>query len=552
MNRQTPHYRLSKLDVTAAAVIGCLAAYLLAGETVDAWPFEDTANYFSVARSVAGGNGFQTDLIYYPEQSSFNSIPAPQTVFPPGYSVVLAAVARTFGWTIERSAQVVCLISYACSTVLLLSLCIFAGLQRRSAWLIVAVWLSTASVWVYTWSAASEPLFVVLTMTAVLFCSSSKTPWWPWIVAGIATALAFSLRYVGVFLMLTLGLTALRDSGLQLRRLLRCTIPLLALSAVLMGMLFLRNHLLIGSWRGGNEYASQPFTDVLVVFYYAVCRIVGFSKTALLRGEFVSVALLIGSGGLLLAISGSLSMKRLTDWFRNLDLRKMTIVLYGPVSLTLLFYLDMTSNSGMTTRLLLPTMPFFLLSLAMIVEGVQKSGQWQKRLANISVACMIMAFILGQQTSLAEFHHDARTGRAVLATLKQPVSSGETLAEFLQERMTVDSPLLSCQPQLAHFYLKRPLLGLPTTYFDKAQRQWTEKRTAEYATKFGVGYVLLLTHPDVRNDAEFFVELHRGLVPEWLEVVEEGPDYRLFQLTRPMSPSSLRVLSSAEHGSQQP
>lgn len=517
-------------ELAAAMLAGIVAAIFLSGHSVDDWPFEDTANYFSVARSVLNDDGLKTDLIYYPEQASFETIPAPQTVFPPGYSVVLAAVSKVTGASIERSAESVCLVSYACSAVLVFCVGVFAGLQRRSAWVVVAIWLSTASMWVYTWSAASEPLFMVLTMTAVACCGTTKQRAWPWVVAGIAAALAFSLRYVGVFLILTLGLAAVREYWFQFRRFFRWTIPVLGPSAVMMAVLFLRNHWLIGSWRGGNDYVSQSFGEVLIVFYYAVCRIVGFSRTALLQGEFVSLALTIGIAGLLVSALRAGAPGRVVAWCRSLSLRQSVIFLYGPISLALLFYLDITSNSGMTTRLLLPTMPFFLVTLAMLVEYAVAAGGWRRRMATVAVSLLVVGMIFGQKTALSEFHRDASIGRSVHAILQQPVSSGESLLSFLQQEVTTSSPVLSCQPQLAHFYLKCPLLGLPTTYFDKEQQQWTAQRTQAYAAKFGVGYVLLLSDESIRNDAEVFTEIAAGRIPDWMQLVERGPGYQLFSI----------------------
>jgi hypothetical protein len=154
-----PSHQIRRLDLAfaLAAGIAVAVACVLSSQPTVNWPFEDTANYLSVARSVINGDGLQTDLIYYPEQASFRSLPAPQTVFPPGYSLAVAAVTQIGDLTVERSSQILCLTGYACSAPLLMCLAIFCGLRRTTAAIIVGVWLLTTSFWVYTCSITSEP-----------------------------------------------------------------------------------------------------------------------------------------------------------------------------------------------------------------------------------------------------------------------------------------------------------------------------------------------------------------------------------------------------------
>ena len=273
-----PSHQIRRLDLAFALAAGIAVACVLSSQPTVNWPFEDTANYLSVASSAINGDELQTDLIYYPEQASFRSLPAPQTVFPPGYSLAVAAVTQIGDLTVERSSQILCLTGYACSAPLLMCLAIFCGLRRTTAAIIVGVWLLTTSFWVYTCSITSEPLFIALTMTAIAGCSSSENRWRMRLVAGTATAGAFSIRYVGVFLAVTLGLAVLKQYRSEIRNLLRCVFLLLGPMAFLMVILFTRNHLLSGNWRGGNNYESQSFYDVLIIFYYSVCRLIGFFK----------------------------------------------------------------------------------------------------------------------------------------------------------------------------------------------------------------------------------------------------------------------------------
>lgn len=527
---ELPSHQIRKLDLVVALAAGVAVALVLSFQNTERWPFEDTANYLSVARCILNGDGLKTDVVYYPEQASFQTFPAPQTVFPPGYSLAVAAVAKGSGLSVEDSAQVLSLVSYACIAPLLFCFAFLAGLQRTLSYTVLALWLSTAAFWVFTCSVASEAVFVLLTLFAVVCCSASENRRWLLLVAGTSAAFAFSVRYVGVFLAITLGLAILIHHGFHIRRMLRSAVLLLSPGALMMAILFVRNHLLIGSWKGGNNYESQSFVDVLVIFYYAVCRIVGFSKTSLLQGELVSVGLVAGFVLLAVMLLKQWSFRGLRSFSRTRDLRQITILLYGPVSIAFLFYLDITSNSGMTSRLLLPTIPFFLVTLGLIVQQAISSDGWNRRLAMFASVMLIASFLAGQRISLAEFHNDARIGRAVERTLQQEVASGETLLNLLRRIVTKKSALLSCHPQFTSLYLQRPVLGLPTDYFNTLRNDWTPETTRQYIKGFPVQYVLLLTDVELTNDAEFFEQLNSGEAPDWLQQKASGKGFRLFEV----------------------
>ncbi len=207
-------------------------------------------------------------------------------------------------------------------------------------------------------------------------------------------------------------------------------------------------------------------------------------------------------------------------------------MLYGPISVAMLFYLDITSNSGMTTRLLLPTVPFFPVTLGLIIEQVLRSQGWLRRISVLATVTMIVSVIAGQQTTLAEFHNDARVGRAVHSILQQRVSADSTLLTDLQRRITIDATLLSCQPLLTSFYLKRPVPGLLTSYFNTNRKDWTAETTLRYIDGFQVGCVLLLANTEITNDAQFFQDIEDGRTPIWLRLEQSAAGYRLFRVVK--------------------
>src|SRR5579862_4502143 len=52
----------------------------------------DCYQYLSMAHNIRTGNGIATSLLHYSENQGLGLIPSPQTVFPPGYSIVIAGL----------------------------------------------------------------------------------------------------------------------------------------------------------------------------------------------------------------------------------------------------------------------------------------------------------------------------------------------------------------------------------------------------------------------------------------------------------------------------
>ena len=518
-------------DAALFLTFGIVSVALLCCLQSDVWAFEDTAHYTSMARLLLEGRGLVTDLVYYSAQAQFGTIPAPQTVFPPGYSIAIAASSWLFNISADAAAQAICYVSYAILPLLLFMVARDAGVHRKSAYAVVLTFLSMVTGWVYVWSFASDIPFIALILLCICCCRYFEYRRSILIGAGIVLAIAFSFRYVAVFLVATLGIAALLRFRLRIKQHLRFAAPVFAPVLITMAFVFGRNHRLVGTWRGGNNYdTSQSFIEVAEVFYYSCCRLTGFSKTELLNADPASIGQLIS--GLLLAVAllRTASLHRTLAWLREATVQQLAIFLFCPIYLAFLFYLDMTKNAGMSTRLLLPIFPFAAMTIAKLAESASAAVPGYRRILLISCSMLIVSFGAGQWLSYAEFRDDGAVGRAVFGTLQESVDN-ESLLHVLRSRLTEDAPILSSQPQLVNFFLHRPLLGLPTDYFNTEHTPWTRERSLEYCNRFGIRFVLLLTGKDMSNDAEFFIELEQGIVPDWLKAIAAGNGFVLFEVT---------------------
>src|SRR5205814_613629 len=72
----------------------------------------DGAFFVSAGKNLASGRGFTTSILWHEEQYRLGRMPAPQTVFPPGYPLLIALVSR-LGADPPYAAFLVSLVSFA-------------------------------------------------------------------------------------------------------------------------------------------------------------------------------------------------------------------------------------------------------------------------------------------------------------------------------------------------------------------------------------------------------------------------------------------------------
>jgi hypothetical protein len=110
---------------------------------------------------------------------------------------------------------------------------------------------------------------------------------------------------------------------------------------------------------------------------------------------------------------------------------------------------------------------------------------------------------------------------------------GETVAQFLRERVTPARPLLGNEAQLLGAVLDRPVLGLTRASYTR--KVWTEDQVRQLVASYGVAYVVFFpdlfdpTVPEDRN-RPFFHQLDRGEAPPWLVAILVAPDVRVYRV----------------------
>jgi len=165
----------------------------------------DGVQYTSTAENWLEGSGFATNALMFTPHFQ-GVIPAPQTVWPPGYPLLIALVT-SLGLTIHSAALLVNLISLVTNALLVFLMLVRYQLSHRTSLCCAIIFYFTAMPWSYSFALATEPLFSALILTAIFFQPSDpRGKIWPWLISGTFIALCLSVRYSGVLFSAGVGL----------------------------------------------------------------------------------------------------------------------------------------------------------------------------------------------------------------------------------------------------------------------------------------------------------------------------------------------------------
>ena len=246
----------------------------------------DGYQYLSEARNIITGNGFSTSLLNFDENLRPGIIPAPQTAFPPGYSIAIAGV-QFLGADGEAAGVAVSLASFACTMALLIYIGRLLDIRTGALRCVLFMVLCSGASWALAVSVASDSLFTAITLLGLGFLLSGESledrprARTCYLVIGCCiVGLSFWVRYAGCFLIATVWFY-FATRWLMVRRRDRFCDAALAtvILATLVLPLWIRNALLV-EYRGGGTQSDQqaPFGDLwgvpsrLGAVVYWLCR----------------------------------------------------------------------------------------------------------------------------------------------------------------------------------------------------------------------------------------------------------------------------------------
>lgn len=526
--------RTSRGRAAATVFAGCVLAAILGGVSFDgARLANDTAQYFSVADNLRAGRGPATSIIYYEEHYALGTVPAPQTVFPPGYPVAIALAAAS-GLATATAAFVVDLLSWVASIGLLFSIALARGHSPSRALGCAVAFACLALPWVYTHEMLSEPLFIALTLasTRCLAGSRRQPAYGSFLLAGVAASAAITVRYAGVFFAAAVAVVLAVE--LVRRRSLRTLIHGVAFAvpvAVTTLTLFWRNARLVGDFRGGNAHeVVKPIGDVLDTALKSAAALVGVGRR-LGPAELAALIALALVALLMWRARGRVSLARDALAAAMRDRAALLTAVYPLVSIAALLYLERVSSIGLDERMLVPLVPFAFLFTLEAARGVNVGVRAPRRLARVTVAVVALAYLAGQaHVARAAFEGPSRAA-AIASALAEPLGE-TTVGDWLRARASVEHPVLGNEPQLLGAVLERPVVGLTAPKY--SPRTWTADAALRLIRAYGVEHVVLFPHRvppgSVEDRSPVLAELAAGTVPPWLVPVHVSGAVRVYRV----------------------
>jgi len=542
--------------VLGVSLVGLVALYDRSFISIDG------AFYVSAAQNLASGHGFATSIIWNEEQYRAGGMPAPQTVFPPGYPLLIAVVSR-LGVDPPYAAFLVALLAFSAIPLVIYDILRAAGHPPLRAFAVSAVWLGAPFAWFNVLSCMSEMLFTLLTLVSLrCVMQSDRDPGRRdlWLAAaGTVAGLAFTVRYQGVYYLISLGLFfLLRVTRARDRQSVRALMLVAGPASVFVVALFVRNHLLIGKLVTLIP-EDRSLLDVLRTFAWGLGELLGFTRSGLLGGGVPEVMFVI------VVVAGLVGGVCWAGRFA-LDRTALVAALGGPhISLSLAYVTTSIilmvqgaqnyATGHISPRYLLALIPFGLLCLpdGLPLVRLTPSRAWHARAVRLWWGVAALALVAGQ---VNVFHHhwrllhQANPYRTMADALQRPVAN-ESLLQFLRDRVTTASPLLGNEAQLLGAVLDRPVLGLPRAGYTR--KVWTDDQVRGLVAAYGVDYVVFFpglfnpSDPQDRN-RPFFRELTRGSVPPWLVAILLAPDVRLYRVDRAAIAGSSSDLGHARRG----
>lgn len=522
--------------LAAAAAIAIALVMLFRAEYLNT----DTAQYVVTARHLLRGQGLTTSLIYFEQQMVTGGVPTPQTVWPPGYPALIAGLMM-LGVPFVYAPFLLALLAH-----LLTSVVLYAVLRRIGCgtWLAAGgavVWVATSLASVMVLRGLSETtytFFTVLSAWFVAVASGSERRRSALMIAGAAAAAAFLIRYSGITFVAALG--AVVAVAWLMERSARewwTAVATMLIPVAVIAILFLRNHLLVGSISGGPSLdVTSSVSEVVRALFWSFEQMLGvFDRLGVLAGLLALLATCWVFIELVRVASQSS-----VDVVPNRSATTVAQLSFVYVALSVLLYGSMALNRPtelLVARYMLPLLPFLVIIFCtMIAVAARSIASPARRLALMAAAATVFLGFLAVQVHSVGYWREwiggDRKFAVMIQAMTEPVGRGDVRG-VIDRIAGANGPVLAVDGQLLGMWLDRPAIGLSEAAW--THKTWTADEVHEMVQKFGVKVVCEFPSTfnvaaDVNRHRVFFIDLAQGRLPSWLRLAAETKSARVYEV----------------------
>lgn len=496
----------------------------------------DSFQYLAVAEQALDGHIGETSLVHFDAERSFGRVPAPMVTFPVGYPLVVAVLGAA-GFDLTTGAMVV---NVGCALICVVLLWWMTGMLRLPHWArhtVLGLTVVNGTLLLFATTASTEMLFttVVLAGCALMlraYLTDGRVTLGAWAASGIAFGAAYHVRYAGIFLVLGLGVVAVRHLIRRRRELLLGSVIAGATASLLVGAGMLRNILLVGNWRGGNEKeVTNALANVAVQTVRAINGLVlgpltsSPDLTLVPRAVFaLLVALLV-----VLLVARRRGIDAPTPLSPRARIFALDLLILVAVYCGFMFYAGLTTVISYGTRMFMPMIP--LLALLIGVGLFRLTAP-----ASLSVPQMLpyrgvlVTLLVGYIAFNLAALRIPGVDRAspVLDQLQTRTNTGTTLRDVITRYAPEGRTIVATNGQALGYELDRPTVSLVGPHY--SGMVWTEAAVRDVVSRYHAA-ALVVTAPNPLQPpstdlipSAFIESLARGESPGWLRLVSRaGP-----------------------------
>lgn len=505
--------------------------------------YNDSYQYLSIASNMQARHECSTSIVHFDVERAHGKLPAPETTLALGYPLAIWVLSWT-GLPLERAGLLVSLLAAIAATILLWVMAKLLSFPKTVQRLLLLLWAFNATAGLFWTSLLTESLFTAVSFGALVLLvlgeQRNEDPVGQWApVAAFALAgIAYWIRYAGILIAGALVVYAVFSAVRDRARVVVWIRSVAALCVVVLaGML--RNLLLTGTWKGGNNKAAhKPIAGIVRDSVAAVYQLaMGPTRT---KSDLRSV---VGGASVLLVIAG-LVLLAVFVW-RSLN-RSQRIPSVFQKRIPLLFViwlscycagiiiLGVVSPITFGTRLFFPIVPVALVLACMpLAHAVSADPKIAPRLKTVGVAGYLLflaGYLAGNLTSMFApapmFEHQLIAG-----VMEQPMKNGESLSHWVGANIPRQAVVVADDGQATAYVLKRNTVSIVEQSF--SDLRWNERETQSVMSNFGADYLILF--PGLPNqsvpaetESDFLHGLDSNSVPPWLDLVAQNSAVRVF------------------------
>jgi hypothetical protein len=340
--------------------------------------------------------------------------------------------------------------------------------------------------------------------------------------------MAFMIRYAGITFVASFGIVM--ATWWLLRRTLSTwwdAVIAMILPVACVAALFLRNYFLVGSVTGGPslEHGSS-MVQVLLSMRWSIEQMIGIYDS---RGRWLCVIMVIALSWI--TVVGLRNARRVKDEVVGSSgiVQVLTLSgLYVVITVLLYGYLAYQRQPEMiTARYLLPVLPFIIITACCVFSALKRSVLPMRTLVSVLAGMSFVAFLAVQVIAMTHWEGWLRNDTkfaVMIAGMNEHVGSS-TVRDIVHTTAQSGS-VLAVDGQLLGMWLDLPTVGLTESSWTR--RTWTADEVLTLVRQFDVRVVcafpsLFDESAEINQHRQFFIDLERGEIPEWLTLIAQTP-----------------------------